>query len=104
MPLLHNLSVIWHMEIPLIGVQRLIEWLQGYQLVYQVSRAICSASALSIHVPCMRLHSETLILMGLSASKDCLLVSRLNALYTPLAWIPRELGFSHICCFQLITV
>jgi len=84
------------MELPLTGMQVLTEWPPRYQLVHQVSGAICSAGALSIHVPCMQLSSETLTLMGLSASKDCLHVSRLNALYTPLAWIPRDLGFPHI--------
>jgi len=92
-PLLHNLSVIWHMELPLTGVQRLTEWPPGYQLVHQVSGAICSAGALSIHMSCMQLPSETLTLMGLSASRNYLLVSCLNALYTPLAWILRDLGF-----------
>ena len=84
------------MELPLIEVQRLIEWPPGYQLVHQVSRAIYYADALSIHMPCMRFPSETLTLMGLSASRSYLLVSRLNALYTPFAWIPRDLGFPHI--------
>jgi len=32
--------------------------------------------------------------MGLSASKDYLFVLRPNALYTPHAWIPRDLGLS----------
>jgi len=34
--------------------------------------------------------------MGLSTSKGYLLVSRSNALYTPHAWIPRDLGLSLI--------
>ena len=88
------------MELPLTGVQRLTEWSPRYQLVHQVSGAICSAGALSIHVPCMQLPLETLTLMGLSASKDYSLVSRLNALYTPPTWIPRDLGFPHICHFD----
>jgi len=33
-------------------------------------------------------------LMGLSASSGSLLVLRLNALFTPHAWTPRDLGFS----------
>jgi len=84
------------MELPLTGVQRLTEWPPWYQLVHQVSGAICSVGALSIHVSCMQLPSETLTLMDLSTSNECLPVSRLNALYTPLAWIPRDLGFPHI--------
>ena len=73
------------MELALTGVQRLTECPPGYQLVHQIYGAICSTSALSIHVPCMQLPWETLTLMGLSASKDCLLVSCLNVLYTLLA-------------------
>ena len=95
-PLLHNLSVIWRMELSLSGLQRLKEWPLGYQLVHQVFGAIYPAGALSIHVPCMQLPSETLTLMGLSASTNYLVVLRLNALYTPPAWIPRDLGFPHI--------
>jgi len=44
------------------------EWPLGYQLVHLVSSAICYVGALSIHVPCMQLVLETLILMGLNAS------------------------------------
>ena len=44
------------------------EWSLGYQLVHLISSAICFVGALSIHVPCMQLSPETLILMGLSAS------------------------------------
>ena len=44
----------------------------------------------------MQLSLETLTLMGLSASQDYSLVSRLHALYTPRAWFLRDLGFPHI--------
>ena len=64
MPLSCNLSVIWHIRLPLTGVQRLTEWLPRSQLVHQISRAICSVGALSIHVPCMQLPLETLALIG----------------------------------------
>ena len=84
------------MELPLIGVQRIIEWSSGYQLVHLVSGAICFVGALSIHVPCMQLSLETLTLMGLSAFQDYSLVSRLYTLYTPHARILRVLGFPHI--------
>jgi len=67
---LHRYYIIWHMEFPLTRVQRLTKWSPGYQLVHQVSRAICFAGALSIHVPCMQLPLETLTLMGLSTSKE----------------------------------
>ena len=65
-------------------------------LVHLTSSAICFVGALSIHVPCMQLSLETLTLMGLIASQDYLLVSRLHALYTPRAWILRDPGFPHI--------
>jgi len=77
-------------------VQRLIEWPPRYQLMQQCCGAICSMGALSINVPRMQLPLETLTLMGLSASKDYLLMARLNALYTQHAWITRDLGVSLI--------
>ena len=86
------------MELPLIGVQRIIEWSSGYQLVHLVSGAICFVGALSIHVPCMQLFLETLTLMGLNASQDYPHVLHLHVSYTPRAWIPRDLGFPHISC------
>jgi len=63
-----------------------------YQLMHQCCGAICYMGALSIHVLCMQLPLETLTLTDLSASEDYLLVSRLNALYTTPAWVPRVLG------------
>jgi len=84
------------MELPLTGVQLLTEWSPGYQFVHQVFGAICSAGALSVHVSCMQLLLETLTLTGLSVPKNYLLVLRLNALYTPPAWIPRVSGPSPI--------
>jgi len=56
--------------------------------------------ALRIHVSCVRLSLETLTLMGLSASQDYSLVSRLHVLYKPRAWILRDLGFPHISCLN----
>jgi len=84
------------MELPLTGVQRLTEWPPGYQLVHQVFEVICYAGALSVHVSCMQLLLKTLTLTGLSVPKNYLLVLRLNALYTSLAWIPRVLRPSPI--------
>ena len=46
--------------------------------------------------PCMQFPLETLTLVGLWASKGYSHVSRLYALYTPRAWIPRDLGISLI--------
>ena len=54
MPLLHILSIIWHIRLPFAGVQRLTVWLPRYQLMHQCCGAICSMGALSIHVPCMQ--------------------------------------------------
>jgi len=84
------------MGLPLTGMQRLTEWSPGYRLVHQISGAICYVGGLSIHVPCMQPPLETLTLTSLSASKVYLLVPRLNALYTPLTWIPRVLGLPPI--------
>jgi len=77
-------------------MQQLTKWSLGYQLVYQISGAIYSAGVLSIHVSCMQLPLETLTLTSFSVSNDYLLVSRLNALYTPHAWIPHVLGLFSI--------
>ena len=68
--------------------------------MHLISSAICFVGALSIHVPCMQLSLETLTLMGLSASQDYSLVPHLHGLYTPRAWILRELGFPHISCLN----
>jgi len=74
------------------------KWPFGYQLVHLISSAICLVGALSIHVPCMQLSLETLTLMGLNASYNYPHVLRLHVSYTPRAWIPYDLGFSHISC------
>jgi len=60
-------------------------WPPGYQLMHQRCGAICSIGALIIHVSCMQLSLETLVLMGLDASRKYLLVVDLNVLYTPYA-------------------
>jgi len=52
----------------------------------------------------MQLPFETLTVMGLSASGSYSLVSRLNVLYTPLAWIPHDLGFPHVRRFNCLAV
>ena len=53
-PLLHNLTVIWHIGLSFTRVQRLTEWSPRYQLMHQPCGAIYSMGALSIHVPCMQ--------------------------------------------------
>jgi len=51
--------------------------------MHQRCGTICSIGVLIILVSCMQLSLETLVLMGLGASKEYLFVLDLNVLYTP---------------------